>query len=150
MEDDTMKKFVLSFLVLIMFVGLVFSADNPRIPRDLDNGVFAENLDYVGVNYKLISHSTTQTAIQTVPSILYGVVFGTAAVTGSYVTFFDSTTATTAGEMFAVYLDTNAVSSAVNSARIVIFGKPIQTTKGIYATNSAATFKSTVLDRKLR
>ena len=142
-----MKKYLVSIFILL-FVVILWAADDIHIPRDVDNGIPAENLDFVGVNYKLVSQTTTNTAVATVPSIAYGIGFSTGAKTNDYVVLYDSNTTSTAGLFLEVMVDTNTVTSG--SVRIISFPKPIQTTKGIYATNSAVTFKSTILYRAMR
>ena len=142
-----MKKF-LSILVLCFIFASYINCDQLfKLPKD-ETGVKLQNISLIGTQYKLISETTAHTAVSTGPSAIYGVMFSSAANSNDYVVLYDSTTASTAGQICEVVFDTNTYVGSIN-ARIVMFANPIQTTKGIYSDNSAVTFKSTILYRNL-
>jgi hypothetical protein len=146
MEVKSMKKFLTVFVISsILVVGYLKSDQLFKIPRS-ENNVYPTDISFIGVQYKLVNQTVTNTAVATTPAVIYGIVFSTGANSGDYTVFYDSATST-AGEVFEVVLDTS-IYSASNS-RVVMFSNPVQTTKGIYATNSAVTFKSTILYRPL-
>ena len=52
-------KKILVFIVLFAFIGVMWSADSDaKFPWDYDGGVWIDNLDFLGVNYKIVSETT--------------------------------------------------------------------------------------------
>ena len=76
--------------------------------------------------------------------------FSTGVNGDDYVIVYDSKTASTNGEMFTIIVATTTETTGLSQARIITFPKPVQALKGIYVTNSAVSFKTTILYRPMR
>lgn len=128
----------------------IIKIDNQgRVPSDVNLiGVDAHTINYTttGETCKNASVTTIVSTTTANPCMLYGVLFSTSYATGQYVTVRDDYDPTSTATPIADI----QCSTTVNANYLVVLPQPIKFTKGIAATNSASTFRSTLLFRYLK